>query len=62
MEKFPLITFIFILLWIIFSFEVACIILGIATIAFFVNLIKFLYKYNPRRKAYYDNNEKPPGT
>jgi hypothetical protein len=61
MQNFPLITIIFILIWIFISLKVALILLGIGLLYTFWYIGKFLYRYNPRTKRYYDNNEIPPG-
>lgn len=52
MQNFPILTIIFILLWIFFSFKVACIIAGIMFIVYLYCIIKDMYKWNPRRSGF----------
>ena len=52
MQNFPILTIIFILLWIIFSFKVACIIAGIGIVISIYVIAKDMYKWNPRRSGF----------
>ena len=52
MEKFPFITIIFILIWIIFSFKVASVVLGIVAVISLYVIGKDMYKWNPRRSGF----------
>lgn len=52
MQNFPILTIIFILLWIFFSFKVALIILSIGITVYLYYVIRDLYRYNPRRSGF----------
>ena len=54
----PFIIFIFVILWLIFSFKVALFCFLFFTIIFLWIVGKFMYDNNPRSPRYYKNKEK----